>query len=222
MINIAFFFDDEKTIQMFSELDFSKVGLSSVGFFKKSTEDIEKLIIIKPNIIMTDESFINMPENEFVNEIKDNFHKAVFIKLGQISSFTQVRNAFKKGYSDYITLSDYMADPYEMFLDIVSSNDFNTEDSYEVKALIENDLMKYAYGNISSMSQRHNINPDSVIFASITMLNFDFIAKNDWAYEKEQLLFAFKNIIYEMLDGFENGEFFFNFYSQVFFVFTPT
>ena len=222
MIKIAFFFDDNKLIQEFSELRFDKVGLSSVGFFSKTKEAVEDLAVVNPQIIMTDDSFSDMAESEFLSEIKDSFHNAVLIKYGDINSFDRVRSAFKLGYTDYVTVADYMSDHYEMFLDIVSSNEFIVEDSYEVKIQRENDIKRYAYGYSNAMVLKHNVNPEAVFFGSIAIVNFDALAKDQWAYEKEQMLFAFKNIISELIEEYENGEFFFDYYSQVYFAFSPS
>ena len=149
-----------------------------------------------------------------------------FIFLSNFSDFHMVKKAFQFGASDYILKADFSQDTFlKVLSEVIKKMNPVFEKPASNYARREHVLKEYFWGGIIAKSEpeclRVNVHV-ALVVAVIKLLNYDEILSAQWNSERENMKFGLYNVIDEILESCGNGEFFFNSYDEIIFVFSSS
>lgn len=208
-------------------LDWGKLNLELCGVY---ADKEDALIGIKeniPNIILTD---IKLPDSDGLSLMTDVMKinsEILFIVISAYSDFEIVKKSFKIGAIDYILKTEF--DPKNLENILVKMvqrlDSLKKEENNKFKVFLEKEylLKKLLWDNGVSFKDNEikwRIEADSMGWSICVakLLNYKDISK-DWNSEKELLKYGIYNVVEELLNEMKNGEFFFNSYDEIIFLF---
>ncbi len=218
--------EDEPLMNQFivGSIEWNKLGLDLCGVFYNGKSAFEFLKDNPADIVVTDIQMPIMNGLTLISKVLEIYPETKFIALSNFDEFDMVKNAFKLGVTDYVLKTDFEAETFQKILmDITGrliSSDKTDMLSLNIK---EYSLKQFFWSNtpIADVTRKIRINTEGPLtVALLKLLNYDEMLKDSWDMEKELMKFGLSNCLEEILENNGSGEFFFNGYDEIIFLFS--
>lgn len=185
---------------------------------------LETILHVNPDIVITD---INMPKLtglELITRVLSANENIKFIVVSGYNDFGLVKEAFKLGIKDYILKTEFTPNDINELLKnlLFRNNNKKKKDSdYEKLLLKEDELKNIIWGNknFEQIKSKLNIHQKDLGIMVFKIINYDEIDIKDWDNDKENIKYAIRNIIDELLETKVFMEYFFSDYDEIVFIF---
>lgn len=218
--------EDEPLMNQFvvGSLEWHKLGMELAGVFYNGKSAYEFLMENPAEIVVTDIQMPLMDGLTLISKVSEIRPETKFVVLSNFDEFDMVKNAFKLGATDYMLKTDFDAESFQkMLMDI--SGKLITSDKTDKLSVNMRDysLKQFFWSNTRDMGILSKMRIDitaNLHVAMLKLLNYDEVLKNEWSMEKELMKFGLSNCIEETLANCGMGEFFFNGYDEIIFLFS--
>lgn len=217
--------EDEPLMNQFvvGSLDWGKLGMELCGVFYNGKTAYEFLKDNPADIVVTDIQMPLMDGLTLISKVCEIRPETKFIVLSNFDEFEMVKSAFKFGATDYILKTDFEPLSFQkMLIDIVNKSSLNHKTDKLSMDMREYSLKQFFWGNTRDTGAMQKMRVDvsrPMRVALLKLLNYNEILNSEWDMEKELMKFGLSNCIEETLDIYGNGEFFFNGYDEIIFLF---
>ncbi len=218
--------EDEPLMNRFivNSIDWSRMGIEMCGSFFNGKAALEYIKENNVDVVLCDIEMPIMDGLELIEHVAPAYPKIKFIFLSNFDDFHMVKSAFQFGAADYILKADFSEETFcKVFSELADKIKPVSQKTASEHAMREQALKEYFWGGIISKSNRESLKinmQDSLTVAVVKLVNYEIILKSQWNSEKENIKFGLSNCIEEMLEDYETGEFFFNEYDEIIFVFS--
>lgn len=205
-------------------IDYSKFGIEQIGTFFNGESAYEFICKNKVDIVITDIQMPRMDGLELISKTLEKYAETKFIVLSNFDDFHMVKQAFKYGATDYILKTDFEPKVFtKVLMDIISTKIPKQTDKLGI-AIRETALKQFFWDDLKTNHLNNmRFRPDDKLFVCVVkLINYDVIIKNEWNTKKELMKFGLSNCFDEILDEFGDGEFFFNDYDEIVFLFSAS
>ena len=203
-------------------IDYSSLGIEMAGRFFNGKSAYEFLLKNKADIVITDIQMSQMDGLELISRTLEIYPEIKFIVLSNFDDFHMVKQAFKFGATDYILKTDFEPKVYTKLLSDLIQTQIPNQTKKLNSAIKEVALKQFFWDGVySDKSDTMRINlKDNMFVIVIQLINYDKIIKTQWDTQKELMKFGLSNLLNEILEEFGGGEFFFNDYDEIVFIFS--
>ncbi len=203
-------------------IDYSSLGIELTGRFFNGKSAYEFLLKNKADIVITDIQMSQMDGLELISRTLEVYPEIKFIVLSNFDDFHMVKRAFKFGASDYILKTDFEPAVYTKLLSELIQTQIPTQSKKLNSAIKEVALKQFFWDGVyadKNNTMRISLK-DNMFVIVMELINYDKIIKSHWDTQKELMKFGLCNLLNEVLEDFGNGEFFFNDYDEIVFIFS--
>lgn len=205
-------------------IDYSKFGIEAAGSFFNGESAYDFICKNRVDIIITDIQMPRMDGLELISKTLERYPDTKFIVLSNFDDFQMVKQAFKLGATDYILKTDFEPQVFKkVLMDIISTKIPKQTDKLGI-AIRETALKQFFWDDLKTDNLTNmRLCPEDKLFVCVLrLINYDVIIKNEWNTKKELMKFGLSNCFDEILDEFGDGEFFFNDYDEIVFLFSAS
>ncbi|MBO4896795.1 MAG: response regulator [Clostridia bacterium] len=188
-------------------------GRDALGFLKNNDADI----------LVTDIKMPLMDGFELISNAKKFKPDLGIIVLSGIDNFKTVKKAFKLGVDDYVLKKEFNPGSFLQLIKEVYDQKQNVAGTDKLSVnMKEYTLRQFFWSDtqLRNKKKEHHLAPEAVYRVAILKLsNYETVVRAGWSMEKELMKFGLSNCIAETLDNYGFGDFFFNTYDEVVFLF---
>lgn len=208
-------------------LEWNEVGIQLCGVFYNGEQAYEYLQQNDVDIVVTDIKMPVMNGLMLVTKVLSEKKDVRFIVLSGYNDFHLVKEAFKLGVTDYILKTEFEPEMFKKVLDNVMAT-ISPKSSPKVSGRLnfesrEGMMKQFFWDTHQKERLPEQIRLDhasNIMIATVKLLNYNTVIDSQWNTEKELMKYGLANCIDEILDVYGNGEFFFNDYDEIIFLFS--